>query len=190
MRVHRTSLPGVLLVEPSVHADQRGAFFESWHAERYAGHGMDGFVQANVSYSRRGVLRGMHYQQHTPQAKLVSVLRGTVFDVVVDVRRGSPTLGRSFGVELSGSNRLQLYVPEGFAHGFVVTGEDALVLYHCSAPYVPSDERILRWDDPAVGIDWPVADPILSAKDASAPLFGELSEAGHLPLYAMVNVAP
>lgn len=187
MRAREMRLPGVLLIEPAVHADARGYFFEAWHAERYAGFGIEPFVQSNVSHSRHGVLRGLHFQEPTPQAKLVSVLRGAVFDVAVDVRAGSPTLGEWLGAELSERNRHQLYLPEGFAHGFVVTSPEALVMYHCSAPYSPAHEHGLRWDDPEVAIDWPVAAPALSPKDERAPLLRELAAAGSLPPYSATH---
>lgn len=171
MKVTETKLSGVLLFEPRVFRDERGFFLETWKRERYAAAGIDAdFVQDNVSCSRRGVLRGLHYQNPMPQGKLVSVVQGTVFDVAVDLRADSPTLAQWVGVELSADNLHQLYIPEGFAHGFLVTSETAVVSYKCTAPYAPEHERSLRWDDPEIGIDWPIRIPNLSPKDASAPL--------------------
>jgi dTDP-4-dehydrorhamnose 3,5-epimerase len=166
-----TSLPEVLVVEPTVFGDGRGWFLEAWHAERYAALGIgDAFVQDNVSYSARGVLRGLHLQHPHEQAKLIQVLDGAVFDVAVDVRRGSPRFGRWASVELSSANRRQLYVPRGFAHGFLVTSEHALVSYKASATYRPDAELAIRWDDPALAIAWPLAGPpTVSPRDAAAP---------------------
>lgn len=175
MKVFDGGLEGVLVIEPPVHRDHRGYFFESWNRDRYGdasiGHE---FVQDNVSFSTRGVLRGLHFQNPIPQAKLVSVLWGSIWDVAVDLRQDSDSFGRWVGWELSAQNARQLYLPVGFAHGFVVTSETALVSYKCNAPYAPEHERALRWDDPEVGIDWPVQKPILSSKDAEAPLLVEL----------------
>ena len=175
MKVSRSELDGVLVIEPELFGDARGFFLESWNQHRYRQAGIVAdFVQDNVSFSRRGTLRGLHFQNPTPQAKLVAVLQGEVFDVVVDLRHSSPTFGHWQGVTLSGENHRQVFVPEGFAHGFVVTGESALLQYKCSRPYSPRDEAAIRWNDPAIGIAWPVTDPILSAKDASAPLLRDL----------------
>lgn len=175
MKMIETRLPGVLILEPRVFRDDRGHFAETWHRERYrdAGIAMD-FVQDNVSYSRHGVLRGLHFQNPAPQGKLVSVLQGEVFDVAVDLRRGSRTFGQWVGVELSGDNMLQLWIPEGFAHGFVVTGESALFSYKCTRFYAPEHEKSLRWDDPEIGIDWPIESPIVSPKDARAAGLGDI----------------
>jgi dTDP-4-dehydrorhamnose 3,5-epimerase len=181
MRVIETRLPGVLILEPRVFRDERGHFAEMWQRERYREAGLDlNFVQDNVSVSHRGVLRGLHYQNPQPQGKLVSVLQGAVWDVAVDVRRGSPTFGQWVGVELSGENLRQLWIPEGFAHGFVVTGELAVFSYKCTAYYSPLHDRSLRWDDPRLGIEWPVHSPLLSPKDAQAPLLADTPEA-YLP---------
>jgi dTDP-4-dehydrorhamnose 3,5-epimerase len=182
--VTATALPEVLLVEPKVVGDGRGYFFESWHAERYAAHGIrDAFVQDNVSYSTRGVLRGLHLQHPHDQAKLIQVLRGAVLDVAVDVRRGSPRFGRWVGAELTAANRHQLYVPQGFAHGFVVLSDEALVSYKVSAAYRPDAELAIRWDDPEIGIAWPAElAPTLSARDAAAPRLADLP-ADRLPSY-------
>lgn len=183
MDVKSTALPGVLLVQPRVFGDARGYLLETYRRERYADAGIDAeFVQDNLSRSRRGVLRGLHLQHPAAQAKLVTALVGEVFDVAVDVRRGSPTWGRWVGVALSEENHLQLYVPEGFAHGFCVTGEHAVVAYKASAAYAPEAELAVRWDDPDLGIEWPVADPELADRDATAPRLAEIDPA-RLPSY-------
>lgn len=176
MDVSTTELPGVLLLEPDVYTDDRGSFMEVWNARDYGHCGVEvAFVQDNLSRSREGVLRGLHFQNPRPQAKLISVLRGAVYDVVVDVRRESETFGQWEGRTLSAENAHQLYVPEGYAHGFVVTSGDALFQYKCTDFYHPEADRTVRWDDPQLGIDWPVEDPILSDKDAEAPRLGEMS---------------
>ena len=168
MTVHELKLPGLLLFTPDVYGDDRGFFLETWNAARYREHGLDaGFVQDNVSYSTHGVLRGLHYQDPHPQGKLVMVLRGEIFDVAVDIREDAATFGTWEGVTLSAENKRQLYVPPGFAHGFVVTGEEALVHYKCTDYYHPEAEGTIRWDDPAIGVDWPVETPTLSEKDAA-----------------------
>lgn len=170
MRVQETDLPGALLIEPDRYQDERGYFMEMWQQARYADAGLPArFVQDNLSQSRRGVVRGLHYQWPTPQGKLVSVLQGRVFDVIVDVRRGAATFGRWLGVELSAETGRQLYVPEGFAHGFATLSAAALVHYKCTRPYAPGAEHTIRWDDPELAIDWPVDAPTLSDKDAAAP---------------------
>lgn len=166
MKVERTPIPGVVLIEPKVFGDHRGYFFETWNKARYEDAGVrEPFVQDNVSYSTHGILRGLHIQNPNPQGKLVGVLKGEVFDVAVDIRRGSPTFGKWFGAVLSADNRRQLYIPPGLAHGFVVTGEDAMFSYKCTDIYNPGGEFTLAWDDPDVGITWPVETPTLSAKD-------------------------
>jgi len=182
VKVTELELPGVLLVEPRVLRDVRGAFLESWHRERYAAAGIDAaFVQDNVSFSAHGVLRGLHYQYPHPQAKLVMALRGSVFDVAVDVRRGSPSFGRWVGAELTAESGRQLYIPEGLAHGFVVTSpEGAVFAYKCTAPYRQEAEHTIRWDDPVLGIAWPVQNPVLSSRDAAAGTLAELG-VGDLP---------
>jgi dTDP-4-dehydrorhamnose 3,5-epimerase len=178
VNVVETRLPGVLVIEPRVFRDARGFFLESWHRDRYAEIGIDrAFVQDNVSYSTRGVLRGLHFQNPMPQAKLVSVLHGEIFDVAVDVRSGSPTFGQWVGETLCAESMRQLLIPEGFAHGFVVTGDSALVSYKCTERYFPEYDRCIRWEDPEIGIDWPVLDPALSEKDRSAPRLVELDKA-------------
>lgn len=181
MNVIATAIPEVLIIEPKVFGDQRGFFYETFKQDRYAAHGIVGpFVQDNLSRSARGVLRGLHLQNPKTQGKLVSVLRGCVRDVAVDVRRGSPTFGQHVAVELSEENRRQFWVPRGFAHGFAVLSETADFFYKCDEFYSPSDELVVRWDDPAIGIAWDVASPSLAARDAGAPL---LAEVGTLPLY-------
>lgn len=181
-----TALPGLpelLLVEPPVFHDARGAFRELYRETRYADAGIpDRFVQDNLSLSRRHVLRGLHLQNPRGQSKLVTVLAGAVFDVAVDVRRGSPTFGRWAGVTLTAENAHQLWIPSGFAHGFLVLSDEALFSYKCTEPYSPSHELSVRWDDPGVGIEWPVPAPILSDKDAAAPTLAGIP-AERLPAY-------
>lgn len=175
MKVEATALPGVQLIATDVHADDRGLLYEAYHAERYRAAGIAvPFVQDNVSVSHRGVLRGLHLQHPCAQAKLVSVLEGEVFDVAVDVRTGSPTFARWTAAVLSAANHHQMFVPAGFAHGFCVLSAQAVVFYKCSAPYAPGSGLAIAWDDPAIGIGWPVSAPILSAADAAAPRLGQL----------------
>ena len=170
MKVIETGLPGVLLLEPKVFGDARGFFMETWQAARYHEIGMpERFVQDNHSRSRRGVLRGLHYQLTQPQGKLVWVTRGAVFDVAVDIRRGSPYFGRWYGCVLDDVDHRQLYIPPGFAHGFCVVSEEADFFYKCTDYYHPSSERGIAWDDPAIGIDWPLRDVALSGKDQANP---------------------
>jgi dTDP-4-dehydrorhamnose 3,5-epimerase len=179
-----TRLAGVIIIEPRVFRDERGYFLETWNAATYAAAGLDiRFVQDNLSYSAQGVLRGLHYQEPYPQGKLVSVLAGEVFDVAVDIRVGSPTFGEWVGVTLSADNQRRLYIPEGFAHGFVVTSDSALFAYKVTEVYRPECDAALRWDDPDIGIDWPCAQPLLSPKDAAAPLLSDVP-AERLPRYA------
>jgi dTDP-4-dehydrorhamnose 3,5-epimerase len=183
MRVVETALPGVLLVEPEVFGDPRGFFFEAYSEQRYADAGIPGpFVQDNISFSRRGVLRGLHVQHPHAQGKLVQVLRGEVFDVAVDVRVGSPNFGRWAGEYLSSENRRQLWVPAGFAHGFLVTSDEALFSYKCTEYYRPGSERTICWDDPTIGVAWPTRDVRLSTKDQAGMPLSEFSS-GQLPLY-------
>lgn len=169
-----TPIEGVMVIEPKVFGDDRGFFMESWNAAAFSGAGMDlTFVQDNHSRSSRGVLRGMHYQQPGPQGKLVRVTAGAVFDVAVDMRRSSPTFGKWFGVELSAANKKMLYVPEGMAHGFLCLEDGTDFLYKCTSDYAPANEHSLLWNDPAIGIEWPLdgISPTLSAKDiAGLPL--------------------
>jgi dTDP-4-dehydrorhamnose 3,5-epimerase len=183
MNVLTTALPGVLIIEPKVFGDARGFFMETWNEERYEAAGLPGrFVQDNVSHSRKGVLRGLHYQRPFPQGKLLSVLEGTVFDVAVDIRLGSPAFGRWVGEILSSTNRRQLYVPPGFAHGFCVLSETALVMYKCTQRYHPEADRSVRWDDHAIGVQWPISGPTVSEKDGRAPLLDAIA-AEDLPDY-------
>jgi len=169
VKVTPLDLPEVLQVEPQVFGDTRGWFMESWNAKRYADAGIPArFVQDNISFSRRGTLRGLHFQHPHPQGKLVGVLEGEVWDVAVDIRVDSPTFGQWVGCTLSAENRRQLYIPEGFAHGFVVTSETALFHYKCTDMYHPEAEGTVLWNDPALAIAWPVEAPTLSRKDASA----------------------
>jgi dTDP-4-dehydrorhamnose 3,5-epimerase len=184
MNVLQTPLAGVLLLEPRIFKDDRGWFFESYHEKRYWDAGLTAnFVQDNHSRSSQGTLRGLHYQLNHPQGKLVRVVMGEVYDVCVDIRRGSPTFGQWYGVYLSGDNHLQLYVPPGFAHGFCVVSESADFLYKCTDFYAPGDEYSVRWDDPQIGIDWPMVDPLLSDKDACAPLLKDAESI--LPTYSL-----
>lgn len=169
MKVHTTSLPGVVVIEPAVFGDARGYFFEVWQRERFAAHGLPtDFAQSNVSRSAQGVLRGLHHQWPQPQGKLVSVLEGSVFDVAVDIRRGSATFGQWFGAELSADNHRMMYIPPGFAHGFVVQSENATFSYLCTTAYQRSADHSIAWDDPDIGIRWPCAAPLLSDKDRAA----------------------
>jgi dTDP-4-dehydrorhamnose 3,5-epimerase len=173
----------VLLIEPKVFGDARGHFFETWHHERYASVGVSGtFVQDNVSRSQRGILRGLHLQEPFGQAKLVQVLDGEVYDVAVDVRVGSPTFGRWAAARLSSENHRQLYIPEGFAHGFCVLSDSALLQYKCTELYHPETEVSVAWNDPHLAIDWPIRDPVLSQKDAAAKPLREIAET-RLPRY-------
>ena len=183
MKVAETPLPGCLLIEPRVFGDARGFFMESWNRERYEIHGVGpDFVQSNLSRSTRGVLRGLHYQWPNPQGKLVSVLEGEVYDVAVDIRHGSPNFGQWTAVFLSAENKRQLWIPEGFAHGFMVTSESALFTYLCTTPYDADADAGMAWDDPDLGIDWPIAEPSLSGKDANAPRLKDVAK-GRLPAY-------
>lgn len=184
MNIIATELPEVLILEPRLFGDQRGFFLETYQLSRYAEHGIGRpFVQDNMSRSSHGVLRGLHLQNPFTQGKLVTALRGRVLDVAVDVRVGSPRFGRHVAVELSEENRRQLWVPRGFAHGFVVLSETADFFYKCDDIYSPEDEVSVRWNDPAIGIDWGIDAPSLSAKDADAP---HLSEVKNLPMYGHV----
>ena len=183
MNIIPTSLPEVVIVEPKVFGDARGFFMETYHQVRYGAAGLaSAFVQDNVSRSAKGVLRGLHYQEPHPQGKLLFVLQGEVFDVAVDIRRGSPAFGRWVGVALSGANQRQLYVPPGFAHGFRVMSDVALVVYKCTEIYRPEAEHGVRWDDPQIGIEWPAGEPLLSEKDRRSPLLNEIPPA-ELPTY-------
>ena len=175
MNLFRCELAGLLIIEPKVLGDSRGFFMETWNRRRYAEAGLAlDFVQDNLSFSRRGTLRGLHFQNPAPQGKLVSVLQGEVFDVAVDIRRSSPTFGRSHGVNLSGENKRQFFVPPGFAHGFLVLSETAMFHYKCTDFYSQKHEWAIRWNDPDLAIQWPVQAPLLSEKDAQAPRLRDL----------------
>lgn len=180
MKVVATAIPDVLVFEPTVHGDHRGYFLETWRADVFAGAGLDcAFVQDNQSSSGQGVLRGLHYQIKQPQGKLVRVIAGRVFDVAVDLRRRSPTFGRWVGVELTAANHRQFWVPPGFGHGFYVLSEMAEFVYKCTDYYAPQHERIIRYDDPAIGIQWPLLPDVptlLSDKDRAGVA---LDEADH-----------
>lgn len=170
MNVLETNLPGVVVIEPKVFGDSRGFFLETFQEQRYREAGItERFVQFNHSRSRRGVLRGLHYQLEQTQGKLVMVMRGEVFDVAVDVRSGSPTFGQWYGCVLSDENHRQLYVPPGYAHGFAVLSEEADFFYQCTDYYHPPSEQGIAWDDPDLGIAWPLEDVLLSAKDQANP---------------------
>ena len=177
MKATATAIADVLILEPRVFGDERGFFFESWNQREFARLGLPtNFVQDNHSKSARGILRGLHYQTQQVQGKLVRVVAGEVFDVAVDMRRDSPTLGRWAGALLSAGNRRMMWIPPGFAHGFYVTTESAEFVYKCTDFYAPEHEVSMRWDDPAIGIDWPLVDgkpPVLSAKDAAGISFAE-----------------
>ena len=176
MKIVDAGLPGCKIIEPRIHGDDRGVFFESWNKAGWATHGLDlDFVQSNVSVSGRGVLRGMHYQWPHAQGKVVSVLEGEVYDVAVDIRRGSPNFGQSTAVVLSADNRREFWIPEGYAHGFVVLSERAIFHYLCTAPYVREADAGLRWNDARLAIDWPISAPSLSAKDADLPFLDDIT---------------
>jgi len=184
MKIIETTLPDVVVVEPVVHGDARGFFYESFHAGKFAQAGLDlSFVQTNVSRSARGVLRGLHYQWPRPQGKLVSVLDGEVYDVAVDIRVGSPTFGRWAAAVLSAANKRHFWIPEGFAHGFAVLSEHATFLYQCTALYDAAADAAIRWNDGDVAVDWPIAAPSLSDKDAKAPFLADVPRE-RLPTYA------
>lgn len=186
MLVTTTDIPGLLLIEPDLFRDPRGLFLETYHARRYAEAGIPGpFVQDNYSQSMQGTLRGLHYQEPHAQGKLVMVTEGAVYDVAVDIRKGSPSFGSWYGVELSAENRRQLYVPPGCAHGFCVLSDQASFLYKCTDYYVPDDEHGIIWNDPALAIPWPVATPILSAKDQAYTTLAEMEPL--LPHYRPVG---
>ena len=184
MNVLETNLPGVLVFEPKVFGDERGFFMETWRADRYEEAGVPArFVQDNLSFSQRGVLRGLHFQNPDQQGKLVYVLQGEAYDVAVDIRVGSPTFGEWTAITLSSENKRQLYVPEGFAHGFLVTSSTALFAYKCTARYNAQAEASVLWNDPQIGIEWPVERPVLSEKDRAAPPLAQMPTE-RLPRYA------
>lgn len=183
MKFSETEIAGVIVIEPAVHRDDRGWFLESYQAERYREGGIDvEFVQDNHSHSCRGTLRGLHAQGTHPQEKLVRVLSGEIYDVAVDVRRGSPSFGKYVGAVLSAENFRQLFIPVGFVHGFVVTSESADIEYKCSDFYDPEGEFSIVWNDPQIGIAWPLENPLLSSKDADAPKLAEI-DPEQLPRY-------
>jgi dTDP-4-dehydrorhamnose 3,5-epimerase len=176
MDITKTDLPGVVIIEPRVFTDTRGSFMETWHQARYHELGLPAqFVQDNVSFSIRGALRGLHFQHPKGQGKLIQVLHGEVFDVAVDIRVGSPTFGKWVGVTLSGDNHRQLYIPEGFAHGFCVVSDTAAVMYKCTDFYQPQSEGGVLWNDPDLKISWPIQSPLLSPKDSSFLSLREVS---------------
>lgn len=181
MKITNTALPDVLLIEPRVFSDPRGYFYESHQIKKYQDAGMHPFVQDNISYSKKNVLRGLHYQLNNAQDKLVSVLKGKVFDVAVDVRKGSPTFGHWVGYELSDENHWQLYIPKGFAHGFCVLSDEAYFHYKCSDFYNPTSEYGIVWNDPTINIAWPLAQPLVSDKDALNKTLDSMDL--HLPQY-------
>ncbi len=183
MRVIQTQIPGLLLIESDIFRDPRGLFLELYHERRYAELGIPGpFVQDNYSHSVRNTLRGLHYQFPHAQGKLVTVVEGSVYDVAVDIRKGSPAFGQWYAVELSADNRRQLYVPPGCAHGFCVTSAAAGFLYKCTEFYSPTDEGGILWNDPSLGIPWPIASPLLSSKDRQFKTLAEMGDA--LPLFS------
>ena len=187
MKVYRAErLPEVIIIEPDVFEDGRGYFLETYQEKRYRDNGVDAqFVQDNVSFSKKGVLRGLHYQFPNEQAKLVQVIRGQIFDVAVDIRKGSPTFGQWTSVLLSDVNKRQVFIPAGFAHGFCVLSETAYVTYKCSDFYAPDHEGGILWSDPDIGIEWVIKHPIVSGKDASYPLLKEIN-ADSLPNYGKI----
>jgi len=183
MKFLETDLPGVLILEPEVFEDDRGFFFETHHRDKFAAGGIHcAFVQDNHSHSVKDTLRGLHFQEPQPQGKLIRAVNGEIFDVAVDIRRGSPHFGRWTGVVLSSDNRHQLWVPPGFAHGLCVLSDEADVIYKVTEVYSPENERAIAWNDPAIGIDWPVALPVLSKRDAAA---AALADAPVLPAFGL-----
>lgn len=187
IKFNTTSLPGVILIEPQVFEDPRGFFVETFHKKKYAVDGIDRiFVQDNHSHSKQGTLRGLHYQLRHAQGKLICVVAGEVFDVAVDIRCGAPTFGKWSGTYISAENKRQLYIPEGFAHGFSVLSETADVIYKCTDFYTPGDEYGIFWADPTIDIDWKIESPVLSKKDSQNP---ELSQVAKelLPVYKSIS---
>lgn len=177
MKVVESDLPGVRIIEPAVFKDSRGKFMEIYHHERYRNEKIDEtFIQDNVSYSGQNTLRGLHYQYPHAQAKLVQVVLGEVFDVAVDIRKGSRTFGKWVGVHLSDTNHRQLFIPKGYAHGFCVLSQSAVFMYKCSDVYHPETEYGILWSDPKIGITWPISQPLLSEKDASYPLLQDVAD--------------
>ncbi len=189
LKLINTSIPDVLLIEPKVYDDSRGFFLETFHQKKYTELGINKtFVQDNYSHSKQRILRGLHYQLHHPQGKLIFVLRGEIFDVAVDIRRGSSTFGKWFGANLSAINKRQIYVPDGFAHGFCVLSESADVMYKCTDFYDAEDEHGIFWSDETLAIDWPVKTPVLSEKDSKFQRFTEIPEKD-LPIYRRADEA-
>ncbi len=186
-KFNTTSLPGVILIEPQVFEDPRGFFMETFHKKKYAVEGIDRvFVQDNHSHSKRGTLRGLHYQLRHAQGKLIYVVAGEVFDVAVDIRCGAPTFGKWSGTYISAENKRQLYIPEGFAHGFSVLSETADVIYKCTDFYTPGDEYGIFWADPTIDIDWKIESPVLSKKDSQNPELNQVAEE-LLPVYKSIS---
>ena len=184
MKVIETQIPGVVVIEPQVHGDARGFFYESYNAQMYKNAGLDlTFVQSNVSRSAHGVLRGLHYQFPNPQGKLVSVVEGEVYDVAVDIRVGSPTFGRWTAAVLSSHNKRHFWIPEGFAHGFAVLSENATFFYQCTALYDRATDAGIRWNDGRIAVDWPISQPVLSDKDRKTPFLDEIARE-KLPTYS------
>jgi dTDP-4-dehydrorhamnose 3,5-epimerase len=183
MKMLPTKLDGVYIIEPQVFSDDRGFFMETYQQRRYSEASIEQlFVQDNLSSSIRGTLRGLHYQVNHEQAKLIQVVKGTIFDVAVDIRKGSPSFGQWTGVHLSGDNKRQVFIAEGFAHGFCVLSEVAHVVYKCSDFYAPKDEGGILWSDPDLAIEWPISEPLLSAKDSLLPRLVDIASE-RLPLY-------
>ena len=183
MKVYKAEIPDVLIIEPAIFGDERGFFAEVFRKSWFEANGIPAeFVQDNLSRSKKGTLRGLHYQLENAQAKLVMATRGAVMDVAVDIRKGSPTFGKHVMVELSEENKRMIYIPEGFAHGFTVLTEIADFQYKCSDYYNPASEFSVRWDDPEIGIAWNVESPLLSQKDINAPLLKDIPQE-NLPVY-------
>jgi dTDP-4-dehydrorhamnose 3,5-epimerase len=183
VKLIESAVPGCVVIEPEVFGDARGCFYESFNARKFADAGLPTrFVQANVSRSAQGVLRGLHYQWPNPQGKLVSVLEGEVYDVAVDIRVGSPTFGRWAAAILTADNKRHFWIPEGFAHGFAVLSGNATFTYQCTALYDRAADAGIRWNDAAIAVDWPIGAPVLSDKDAAAPLLAEIAH-DRLPPY-------
>lgn len=177
MDIETTDFPGLIVIRPKVFEDERGYFFESWQEERYRDAGIaERFVQDNRSYSRAGILRGLHYQKRHPHGQLVWIVEGEIFDVVVDLRRDSPTFRKWYGRHMSAKTPEQIYMPPGFAHGFCVLGDSAAVHYKCTGQYRPNDEGGLNWKDPDIGIDWPVDGPMVSARDEAFPNLADFKD--------------
>jgi dTDP-4-dehydrorhamnose 3,5-epimerase len=183
MQIEEASISDVKIITPDKYADERGFFFESWEKSRYQDIGInEDFVQDNISYSKKNVIRGLHFQNPNSQGKLVYVIVGEVFDVAADIRKGSPTFGQTVEILLSSTNLKQLYIPPGFAHGFCVVSDYALFCYKCTDIYNSSAEHCITWNDPSLGINWPILDPVISLKDENGMLLADI-DANHLPNY-------